>query len=205
MERGKAITFPTAGSPGVIGRAGWLSGFIASSRHLARQHRRRLMEFEIPQSLKLEHEELHAALVQATKEPGETGAAAKAVAALLHPHFVREEEFALPPLGLLAPLARGERTAGMSGVLELTEKLKASLPQMLAEHRAIVGALDKLEKAARADGRSELAEFADKLKLHAQTEEEVSYPAAILVGEYVKLTRDAPGGRPEGRGKKSEG
>jgi len=28
--------------------------------------------------------------------------------------------------------------------------------------------------------------FAEKLMLHAQTEEEIFYPAAILVGEYVK-------------------
>jgi hemerythrin superfamily protein len=31
------------------------------------------------------------------------------------------------------------------------------------------------------------AEFARKLILHAQMEEEVMYPAAILVGEYVRL------------------
>ena len=29
-------------------------------------------------------------------------------------------------------------------------------------------------------------EFADALTLHAQTEEQVLYPAAILVGEYVE-------------------
>jgi hypothetical protein len=28
--------------------------------------------------------------------------------------------------------------------------------------------------------------FAEKLRLHAETEEQVLYPAAILVGEYVK-------------------
>jgi hypothetical protein len=31
------------------------------------------------------------------------------------------------------------------------------------------------------------ARFAEKLMLHAKTEEEVLYPAAILVGEYLKL------------------
>jgi len=33
----------------------------------------------------------------------------------------------------------------------------------------------------------EHARFAEKLMLHAQTEEEVLYPAAILVGEYLKV------------------
>ena len=148
------------------------------------------MKFEIPQSLKSEHEELHSTLVRATRESGLTGVAAKAVAALLHPHFVKEEEFALPPLGLLAPLSRGEWAAEMRDVLALTEKLKAELPQMLSEHRSIVVALDKLEEAARSEDRPEYAEFAEKLKLHAQTEEEVSYPTALLIGEYVTLKSD---------------
>jgi hypothetical protein len=145
------------------------------------------MKLEIPQSLKSEHEALHSMLVRATKASGATGEAAKAVAAVLHPHFVKEEQFALPPLGLLAPLARGEWAPEMRDVLPLTDKLKAELPEMLSEHRGIVTALDKLEQAARAEGHAEYAEFAEKLKLHAQTEEEVSYPTAILIGEYVKL------------------
>ena len=147
------------------------------------------MSFEIPQSLKIEHEELHSTLVRATKAPGATGEAARAVAAVLHPHFVKEEQFALPPLGLLGPLARGEWRDEMRDVLILTDKLKAELPEMLSEHQDIVAALDKLEKAARAEGQAEYAEFAEKLKLHAQTEEEVSYPTAILIGEYVKRNK----------------
>lgn len=65
------------------------------------------MDIRIPEPLKLEHQELHEELVRATKEPGRIGEAAKAVAAVLHPHFVKEEEYALPPLGLLSALATG--------------------------------------------------------------------------------------------------
>ena len=64
------------------------------------------MEFEIPESLELEHEELHRQLVDAVKEGGKVGEAAKAVADVLHPHFEKEEEYALPPLGLLSSLAK---------------------------------------------------------------------------------------------------
>ncbi|MGC2571433.1 MAG: hypothetical protein WA364_07970 [Candidatus Nitrosopolaris sp.] len=55
------------------------------------------MEFEIPESLELEHEELHRQLVDAMKEGGKVGEAAKDVANILHPHFEKEEEYALPP------------------------------------------------------------------------------------------------------------
>lgn len=145
------------------------------------------MRFEIPKPLQVEHEELHARLVEATRQPGAVGEAAREVAHLLHPHFVREEEFALPPLALLEQLARGEARAEMAEVLPMTRRLKAELPQMLAEHKLIVGALDKLRDAARTAGRPEVERFAEALVLHAQTEEQVLYPAAILAGELVAL------------------
>jgi hypothetical protein len=144
------------------------------------------MKFEMPSPLKAEHEALHDRLRKATQEPGELGDAAKAVAKLLHPHFVKEEAYALPPLGLLRDLAQGRLTPEMREVLQLTDKLKTDLGQMLEEHKLIVAALDKLSAAAKKANRMEYAEFADALILHAQTEEEVSYPAAILIGEFVR-------------------
>jgi hypothetical protein len=141
----------------------------------------------IPESLKWEHEELHAELARATKAGGKTGEAAKAVAGVLHNHFLKEEEFALPPIGLLAALARGEIEDEMRDVLVMTERLKAELPEMLREHQAVVTALAELTAAAKKEKLAEHARFAKKLMVHAQTEEEVLYPAAILIGEYLKL------------------
>jgi Hemerythrin HHE cation binding domain len=143
--------------------------------------------FTIPSPLKLEHEELHAELVRATQAGGRVGEAAKEVARVLHDHFVKEEEFALPPIGLLSSLARGEVDDNMKSVFGMTDRLKAELPKMLEEHKAVVAALEKLIVAAEAEKKPEHARFAKKLMLHAQTEEEVLYPAAVLIGEYLKL------------------
>ncbi|HEY3073721.1 MAG TPA: hypothetical protein VGJ74_00980 [Burkholderiales bacterium] len=41
--------------------------------------------------------------------------------------------------------------------------------------------------AARAAQRIDYVEFAEKLINHARMEEEVLYPAAIVVGEYLRL------------------
>ncbi|MDY0212283.1 MAG: hemerythrin domain-containing protein [Desulfuromonadaceae bacterium] len=150
------------------------------------------MQFETPQTLKVEHEELHKILRKATQEAGQLGIAAKAVAELMHPHFVKEEEYALPPLGLLPELARSEVTSEMQEVLKLTDKLKADLAHMLEEHKAIVVALDELSVVAKKTGKLEYVKFAEDLKLHAQMEEEVSYPTAILIGEYVKEKLQLP-------------
>jgi hypothetical protein len=152
------------------------------------------MKFIIPPPLRVEHDALHQRLVDATNVPGAVGEAAREVARLLHPHFVREEEFALPPLGLLARLALGEPTPGMADVLPLTRRLESELPAMLAEHGRIVAALEQLVAASRAANRPEVEAFANALILHAQTEEDVLYPAAILVGRQVERAL-APGAK----------
>jgi hypothetical protein len=135
----------------------------------------------------VEHEELHEELVRLTKAGGKTGEAAQAVAKVLHPHFVKEEELAMPPLGLLQPLAEGRVRPEMAPVVELTDKLKEDMPAMLKEHEAIVGALQTLAEAGKQENNPQAQHFAEKLEVHAKTEEDVLYPAAILVGEYVKL------------------
>ena len=145
------------------------------------------MDFEIPSALKAEHEELHAELIAAIDSGGAVGDAAKAVADLLHPHFVKEEAYALPPLGLLGLLAKGEVRPEMAEVLAMTDRLRSELPNMLAEHARIVEALGRLAVAAEREDNRQVAGFAEKLKLHAQTEEEVLYPAAIVLGEYLRL------------------
>jgi hypothetical protein len=143
-------------------------------------------EIRIPESIKVEHGEIHEALVRATKAPGEVGKAARDLAAVLHPHFVREEQIALPPLGLLAQLARGEVTPEMRAVLPMTDSLRAELPKMLEEHKAIHAATVHLGEVAMAAGDSAAARVAEQLLVHAQNEEEVMYPAAILVGDIVR-------------------
>ena len=79
--------------------------------------------YRIPATLKAEHDELHAELARATQAGGKTSRAAEAVVRIMHPHFVKEEEYALPALGLLTDLAAGKFEPGMTTVLRLTDKL----------------------------------------------------------------------------------
>ena len=60
------------------------------------QERRMSMETKIPQSIQIEHEELHEQLARAIKAGGKTGEAARAVMKVLQPHMAREEEFVAP-------------------------------------------------------------------------------------------------------------
>jgi hypothetical protein len=145
------------------------------------------MKLTVPQAMKAEHDDLHAELEKAMKASGRVGDAAKVVARLLHPHFVKEEEFALPPLGLLVALSQGKIEPEMADVLAMADKLEAELPRMLAEHKDLVAALENLIEAAMAENKPEQVHLAQKLVLHAHTEEQVSYPTAILIGRYLKL------------------
>jgi iron-sulfur cluster repair protein YtfE (RIC family) len=144
------------------------------------------MRFDIPEPLQQEHAALHDELRRATQVPGEVGEAARQLARLMHPHFLKEDQIALPPLGLLRALTRGEPTPDMAEALDLTDRLEAELPAMLAEHKAIVGALAQLQQAAERANRDDIVQFAQALMQHARTEEEVMYPAALLVGRYLR-------------------
>ncbi len=147
------------------------------------------MKFAIPESMRVEHANIHGALIAATRRPGPVGAAAQELARVLHPHFVREEEVALPPLGLLEPLARGAWTPDMVDVLPMTDALRAELPEMLRQHQTIGAAARHLEAVATEQGDVDTVELARELQKHARTEEQIMYPAAILVGDLVRARR----------------
>ena len=145
------------------------------------------MSQHVPAPIKAEHHALHAALEAASRESGALGESAREVASLLQPHFVKEEQLAMPPLALLTRLAWESVTPEMQEVLALTRRLKAELPLMLLEHKDIVAALERFRARAMDAGRQEYVDFADALVQHARMEEEVLYPAAVLVGNYLEL------------------
>jgi hypothetical protein len=149
----------------------------------ATEHSRNL---QIPKSMEIEHEAVHSQLVNLTKAGGQTGEAAQKLASVLDPHFQKENRDALPPLGLLVPLSEGKFDCGMTAVLPMTDRLQADMPNMLAEHDKIREATSQLRKAALSENKPQGVKFADELAAHAQTEEQITYPTALLIGLYVK-------------------
>jgi hypothetical protein len=145
------------------------------------------MELKIPPSLKHEHGEMLASLAIAAKAIGRSGEAAREVARLIGPHFKKEEDYALPPLDALAVLAGGGLPQNPETIIAKADRLKHELSDMLREHQAIAKALETLYDTATGDSRPELARFARKLLLHAQMEEQIYYPASLLIGEFLRL------------------
>ncbi|MBI0583170.1 MAG: hemerythrin domain-containing protein [Methanomassiliicoccus sp.] len=140
----------------------------------------------IPESIRKEHAHLHEVLDKATKEKGGVGEAARAVREVLHPHFLREEEFALPPLGMLSLSGSGP-VGDVDGIIAMTERLGQEMPRMLEEHAQIVRSLEVLAARAKEAGKSEYVDFAHDLIHHAKMEEEVMYPTSLLIGAYLRM------------------
>jgi hypothetical protein len=143
----------------------------------------------VPSSIQAEHRHLHEQLEAAIAAGGTTGERAKAVAAVLGPHFEEEEAFAMPPLGLLEALAHDKPVTDeqVRGAIEMSDRLRGDYEKMLKEHQQIQEALRALATAAEQEHHPEHAAFAHNLMAHAQNEEQVLYPATLLIGQYLKL------------------
>ena len=68
--------------------------------------------------------------------------------------------------------------------------------KLLDEHRAILEASKRLGDVARRERKPQFLDLADRLWLHTRIAEEVLYPAAILLGEHLRITQVAK--RPRG-------
>ena len=82
---------------------------------------------------------------------------------------------------------------GRRAVTQFTTSRFEHIPAELLAHQFVglarcdlVGALRALIDVARAEDRTDAVKFAEALRLHAETEEQVLYPAAVLVGEHLK-------------------
>lgn len=149
----------------------------------------------IPHSLNEEHAHLHHVLERAVREEGALGAAARAVLDVLQPHFEKEERLALPPLGLLT-LSGDEPKGNIDEVIDLTRRFADELPRMLEEHLLIAEKLEIMSQEAERAGKREYMTFSSDLMHHARLEEEIVYPASLLIGSYLRLWKTRKGTNP---------
>jgi hemerythrin HHE cation binding domain-containing protein len=138
-------------------------------------------------ALSADHGDIHDRLARAARELGPIGAASQRVAGYFDRHVEAEERLVVPLLELLQPVAQGKLNERMAQAMPLFAEFEAHLKDMVAEHHMISAALEKLVEAAHAADRAEFAALAARLVAHMRLEEEVLYPAALLVGRYLNL------------------
>lgn len=144
------------------------------------------MRPKTPKPIKSGHENLCAELRTIIALGGKIGERAKSLEDVMYSHFEKEEKFALPPLGLLRSLSIGEWEIDSSEAIGMSEMLQSKLQELTTEHENIADALQKLKIVADEENNHTAKQFVKDLLLHVETEDQVFYPATILVGNYLK-------------------
>ncbi len=143
-------------------------------------------ELPAPRSLRLSHNDARVELVGATLEGGRIAVAARRLAQVCLPHFDEEEKSVFPALGLLPELMQGMVRAEMMQVLPLISAFSAKHNALIHQHQSIQSAIDALLAAAQRERNRQVAEFALNMRVHERIEDEVIYPALIMIGMYLR-------------------
>ncbi len=137
----------------------------------------------IAEALRIEHEEIRAALASASAEPGPIGKAAKRVARICLPHFEQEERIVFPIFGLLNRLASDDMRPEMADLLPQIGGFCAA--HLGKRHQSFDAAIEALLQVTRAEEGGKFAAIANLLQVHERLENELVYPAVILIGKYL--------------------
>lgn len=141
---------------------------------------------DIPQSLRLEHENTLRELTSLTRKPGLVGAEARKALALFKAHLQREEQFILPPLTLLSQLADGKISPDMKWAIAMSDRVKAEREKTYQEHTAITDAMNALATAAHKAHDATALDFAQGAVADSLNDLELIEPMSIVIGDYLK-------------------
>ena len=75
----------------------------------------------------------------------------------------------------------------MKSALDAIEKFKKELPALTKDHHHIIRMLEDFDNAVRIERKIEFSKFSRNLIHHAQADEGILFPAAILIGEFLRL------------------
>ena len=139
----------------------------------------------IPETLKYGHENLRYELTNMISHGGELGEKAKLVNDAVLPHFKKEEDYALPPLGLLCSLSQGLYIES-DVAISMADTLKSELSELKEEHNDIENVLSDLKVVADKEDNDLAKKFIKDLTDHVRLEDEILYPTTILIGNYLR-------------------
>jgi iron-sulfur cluster repair protein YtfE (RIC family) len=137
----------------------------------------------VPGSLLKQHEYL---LLKAKSFLVNNNSIAKELYEVIEYHFNEEEQYLFPVLGILPELAAGNIPEKTDSIIAYAEKFKTNSAKLLAEHQMITKLIGELRLISTQNDTS-LINFEKELLEHARVEEEIYFPAAVVIGDYLKL------------------
>jgi hypothetical protein len=141
-----------------------------------------------PSSVQLQHAQIITRLETYARQSGPVGTAAQKAVEFLKAHYAKEEQFVLPPLGLLPALLKGDvGKADMERALQMAERTKAVADELFADHVQITTLMTELSDAANESNEKELVRLATRVAAQSLNDMEVLHPTTVLIGEYIRI------------------
>lgn len=141
---------------------------------------------QVPQSIRLQHEQITRRLLAYTKHEAPVGAAAAKALAAVNAHYEKDEQYVLPPLALLPRIAKGEISKDMEAAIAMTSRTQAALPELEKDHIQITSLMNELIEAGNKTHNDELVRLATRIAAQSLNHIEVLIPASIMVGNYLR-------------------
>lgn len=141
---------------------------------------------QVPQSIRFQHQQIISRLEHFATRKGYEAAAAQKAATFLKEHYAKEEEFVLPPLGLLPRLATGEVSKDMESAIAMADRTKSALNDFQNDHIKITSLMNELIAAGRKKKDGELVRLATRVAAQSLNDIEVAQPTTILIGDYLR-------------------
>ncbi len=141
---------------------------------------------DVPQSLKLEHEDTLQQLTSLSRRHGPVGDEARKALALFKKHMQREDAYILPPLTLLPLLADGKVSSDMKWAVAMADRVKAEREEIYHEHTQITDAMNALAAAAQKTHDAAALDFAHAAVADSLNDIELIEPMTIVIGDYLK-------------------
>lgn len=152
---------------------------------------------QVPQSVRLQHDQIVSRLAIFAKHEDPVGAAASKALVAVKAHYAKEETFVLPPLALLPRIANGEISNDMEPAIAMALRTQAALPELQNDHVQITSLMNDLIEAGTKTHDDELVRLATRIAAQSLNHIEVLIPASILVGNYLR--QRLPGQHSTGR------
>lgn len=144
------------------------------------------MKLKTPKAIIHGHKNLIEEMEGVIATGGKIAEKARILKGTMASHFKKEEEYALPPLGLLLSLSEGNWQINPEEAIKMADNLQLKLAEMTQDHLDIKDVLNELKLIAEEEKNFMVIYFVRNLVSHMELEDEVLYPATILVGNYLK-------------------
>lgn len=141
---------------------------------------------QVPQSIRLQHEQITRRLTAYTKHEAPVGAAATKALAAVKAHYEKDEQFVLPPLALLPRIANGEVSKDMEPAIAMALRTQAAQPELEKDHIQITSLMNELIEAGNKTHNDELVRLATWIAAQSLNHIEVLIPTSIMVGNYLR-------------------